>query len=125
LQCGQSLLEFGIILPVAIVVLVGIVEFGRYFMIRQTITNAAREGARVAILPSTQWEYEVREVVTQYVSGAGLNPSNLYVDASGLRGTTGTRTTVTVRYPYDSVMFRFLGRSGPITVQAVCTMVHE
>ena len=46
---GASAVEFAIILPVLLLVLGGIVDFGRYFFFQIQLTNAAREGARVAI----------------------------------------------------------------------------
>jgi len=43
---GQSLVELALILPVFILVLVGILDFGRAFYAYNAISNAAREGAR-------------------------------------------------------------------------------
>lgn len=43
---GQSLVEFGLALPVLILVLVAVVDLGRAFYTYVAITNAAREGAR-------------------------------------------------------------------------------
>ncbi|WP_461048887.1 TadE family protein [Terrabacter koreensis] len=43
-------MEFAIVLPVLFVVIAGIVDFGRYFFAQIEVTNAAREGARVAIV---------------------------------------------------------------------------
>ncbi|HLE18734.1 MAG TPA: TadE family protein [Syntrophales bacterium] len=45
---GQSLVEFAILLPVFLLILVGIAEFGRGWMTKNILTGAAREGARVA-----------------------------------------------------------------------------
>ncbi len=43
---GQSLVELALILPVLILVLLGILDFGRAFYAYNAISNAAREGAR-------------------------------------------------------------------------------
>jgi Flp pilus assembly protein TadG len=46
---GQGLVEFALILPLLLLVLLGIVEFGRIFFIYSNLFNAAREGARFGI----------------------------------------------------------------------------
>lgn len=49
-QRGQSLVEFAIILPVFIMLLVGIFDFGRVVWANDAVATAAREGARFAIV---------------------------------------------------------------------------
>src|SRR4051812_30051407 len=51
-QRGQALIETAMTLPLVLLVSVGIFEFGRAFQTWQVLTNAAREGARVAVLPN-------------------------------------------------------------------------
>ena len=46
---GASAVEAALVLPVVIVFLFGILEYGRYLMTLQTLTNAAREGAHYAL----------------------------------------------------------------------------
>jgi TadE-like protein len=47
---GQALVEFSLVLPVFIFVLLGIFDFGRIVWARNSLENAAREGARYAIV---------------------------------------------------------------------------
>jgi Flp pilus assembly protein TadG len=47
---GQALVEFALVLPIFILVLVAIVDLGRAVFAYNTLTNAAREGARMAIV---------------------------------------------------------------------------
>ena len=49
---GTALLETAMTLPLLLIVSVGIFEFGRAFQTWQVLTNAAREGARFAVMPS-------------------------------------------------------------------------
>src|SRR5512141_472586 len=49
---GTALLETAMTLPLLLLVSVGIFEFGRAYQTWQVLTNAAREGARVAVLPN-------------------------------------------------------------------------
>ncbi len=49
-QKGAELVEMALVLPILLVLLLGIIAFGRAYDIYQTITRAAREGARQAVL---------------------------------------------------------------------------
>lgn len=48
---GNALVEFALVLPVLLLVFAGIVDFGFVFQRYEVLTNAVREGARVAVLP--------------------------------------------------------------------------
>lgn len=122
---GQSILEFSLIAPVALLLIVGTVEFGRFYMIRQAITNAAREGARILVLPSTTSASQVTNVVRSFIQNAGLDGDRATIDMTGLRSSTGTPCTVTVSYPYTSVVLRMIRASSSVTVRSIATMLHE
>ncbi len=49
---GAELFEFAMVAPVLLMLVLGIIWMGRAYNIYQTITRAAREGARYAVLPS-------------------------------------------------------------------------
>lgn len=51
---GQSLVEFALILPLLIVVIMGVLDFGRAIAAYNSISNAARTGMRVAIVDQTE-----------------------------------------------------------------------
>ena len=48
---GVALVEAAMTIPLLLLVSVGIFEFGRAYQTWQVLTNAAREGARIAVLP--------------------------------------------------------------------------
>ena len=50
-QAGAELVEFALALPLLLLVFGGIVDFGLLLQRQQVMTNAAREGARLAVLP--------------------------------------------------------------------------
>ena len=47
---GAAIVEMALVLPIFFGVVLGIVEFGRAMMVSQMVTNAAREGTRLAII---------------------------------------------------------------------------
>ncbi|MEX0710415.1 MAG: TadE family protein [Chloroflexota bacterium] len=47
-QRGQSLVEFALVFPIFILLVFGLIDMGRYAYVNSTISQAAREGARVA-----------------------------------------------------------------------------
>lgn len=102
---GQSLVEMAIVLPVLLALIVGIFEFSRAWNVYQVITNAAREGARVGILPN-KVESDVRNSIDTYLTQAALESSVASVSVTGADQGTGTPTTVQIQYPYE---FAFLG----------------
>jgi len=52
-QAGQSLLEFALVVIFLVLVMVGIIDFARFFFSYGTLANAAREGARYGIIYPT------------------------------------------------------------------------
>jgi Flp pilus assembly protein TadG len=51
---GQALVEFALVMPIFILLLVAIFDLGRAVFAFNTLTNAAREGARMAIVNQYQ-----------------------------------------------------------------------
>ena len=114
---GQSLIEFALVLPMLLVLVFGIVEFGNAWRHYQLITNTAREGARIAVLPSST-EAIVRSVIDDRLNGSGLDAAQATVTLTildfGDPGYSNSADIVTIEYPYN---FVFL---GPI-IDLMCT----
>src|SRR5512135_348766 len=68
---GAAIIETALTLPLLLFIGVAIIEFGRAYETSQVITNAAREGARVAVLPN-QAADAVDSRVRQYLNIGGL-----------------------------------------------------
>lgn len=84
---GLAIVEFAVVLPLLLIFLFGIVEFGWLFMIRQTLLNAAREGCRVAVL-KTATEAEVLTRVREVMEPLGLAEGTVWhVTTSDLSAT--------------------------------------
>ena len=70
-QRGAELIEFALVFPLLLLVLLGIVDFGILFQRYEVLTNATREGARIAILPGYV-EADVQGRVCQYLTSGGV-----------------------------------------------------
>jgi Flp pilus assembly protein TadG len=68
---GQSLVEFAMVLPLLLVVLFAIVDFGRIYQGHVTLTNAVREGARLGAVGGTSAQIAARVEAT----AGGLDPA--------------------------------------------------
>lgn len=139
-DCGSELLELAFALPLLLLVIAGIMDFGFLFQRYEVVTNAAREGARMAVLSgytcNNTTSSDVYSRVQAYLQSSGLSGS-FTVKCSN----TGTETlpsgltvglaTVTVTYP-SSFLFlgpfaKLVGGSGPanLNLTASSTMRIE
>ena len=103
---GASAVEFAIVLPVLFLVIAGIVDFGRYFFTQIQVTNAAREGARVAIISRGPTPDPV-PVITDRVKAALPNQPAASVTISPI-STCATGSTadasVNVQIPFNWIV---------------------
>ena len=106
---GQSMIEFALVLPMLLVLVFGIIEFGNAWRHYQLITNTAREGARIAVLPSSTAAI-VDSVINDRLDRSGLDASKATITKTildfGDSGYSNSSDIVTIEYPYD---FVFLG----------------
>jgi Flp pilus assembly protein TadG len=108
---GTAILETALTLPLLLLVSVGIFEFGRAYQTWQVLTNAAREGARIAVLPN-QVAGAVEARVRQYlVSGQLSNAAaaTVVVDPNAvvnIGAGTATASLVTVNYPFQFIVLQ-------------------
>jgi Flp pilus assembly protein TadG len=86
-ETGAELVEFALVLPIVLLVFGGIVDFGLLLQRQQVVTNAAREGARLAVLPGYTTT-DVQSRVTQFVR-EGINST------AAAPSTTVTMVTLT------------------------------
>jgi len=68
---GAVLIEFVLVLPLLLLLLVGMFDLGFAFQQYQAVTNAAREGARMAVLPGYS-PGDVEDRVRAYLTASGV-----------------------------------------------------
>lgn len=131
---GAELVEFALTFPLLLLVILGIIDFGLLLHRVQVLTNAAREGARIAVLPGYT-AANVEERVNQYLLAAGLPGSATTVvgatETPNIGGTTCIEVipvTVTYTHTYTFVggIAGFFGSSlGTKTLNMTAKMRKE
>lgn len=127
---GVAAVEFAIVLPVLIVLIFGIVEFGLLLYNRQVITNASREGCRAGIVQRTpkRTADEIEAIVNNYSASNLITfapASDPVTTVTGAGGSFSEPLTVRVEYTYTFLILpNFVsGLLGGISAETV--MLHE
>jgi hypothetical protein len=119
---GQDLVEYALILPVLLLLLLGIMEFGYAVMSYDSISNAAREGARYGIIrpgDTSGVEAAARRLTT------GLNQTTLQV-AQSFPGPNLIRVQVTYDHTLiTGVIIGAVGGNPTLHLSAAATMMIE
>ncbi len=123
---GASAVEFAIVAPIFFMVVLGIIEFGRMAMVQQMLTNAAREGCRIAVLDGATTA-SVRTKVNQYLTSGRITGATITVTPNPPSTATFNQSvTVAVSIPFNRVSWLrapfFLGGR---TLQAQAIMRRE
>ncbi len=121
---GQALVEFALIIPMLLLLLFGIIEFGRIFGAELTVNNGAREGARLGAIGASD-----SAIITRVTNSSGMLDSSLVavtitpVESSRVRGGD---IQVNVSYPVMVVapfISTLIGET--VIVDSTCVMRVE
>lgn len=101
-QKGQSLVEFAIILPIILLLLMGIAQFGMLLNSYLTLQNTTREGARLAIVGGS--DIEINTLITSI--SPNLTPADLTVNITPTETSrsSGDNIVVNVSYNYHMTL---------------------
>ena len=134
-RTGTTIVEAAFVLPLLLLIVLGVIEYGWLFFNVQQITNAARQGARVAILPDVS-EAQAQAVITELLQRAGLDRFSPTVevgpdpDGIAIPGYP-TRPAVRVRVTVPTADLRIVNMNAfcpglePETIGATVTMARE
>jgi Flp pilus assembly protein TadG len=128
---GAAAVEFALLLPVLLLIVFGIIDFGRALNAQITLTQAAREGARLDALGQTTAAVQSRTIGA--ATGLSLSPANVTVTTCPKGAGQGVNATVQASYTFSFVtpigaIAGFFGGSGlgsPITLTAKGVMPCE
>jgi Flp pilus assembly protein TadG len=125
---GQGLAEIALVLPVFLLLLMAIFDFGRAIYAYNTIGNASRAAARLAIVSQDTTAIETRAME----QAIGLNPDEVTVDTSALLDNCATDppkigcvVTVTVEYDWTPITPIIGTVVGPIPLSSTTSMPLE
>jgi len=117
---GQSLVELALCLPLLVLILLGVLDFGRVFNAYIVITNAARNGAYYGSMHSLDTNCITQRVIDEAAgSGVTLSSDNVSVSSSG---EVGTPISVTVSYDFPLLSSYVLG-TGVLHLRSSIEMV--
>lgn len=100
---GAAAVEMAICTPLLFLLAFGMLDAGRAIMVEHLLTNAARDGARSAILEGTS-AAEIRDDLVEYLAMSSVADATVAISPADLStADIGDPVSVTCRVPYDSV----------------------
>ena len=120
---GQAMVEFALVLPILLCLLCGILDFGWLYYNQITLNNAAREGARYAVIhydPSGDWKNEAELRMTDSMEGV-RSATAIVSDPVGQQ----IRASVTADTPILTAFTSTILGKRSILLHADCTMRLE
>ena len=121
---GQGLVEFALVVPLLLLLVIGIAEFGRAWMTRNILTGAAREAVRIAVISPPVGGVALGTARGQTIlDSANLTGASIAVDDPGV--SYGV-VTATASFDFQSAVLGFIpGLSGTIPLVSQTTMRRE
>ncbi len=135
---GAAVVELAIVAPILLMIVFGVVEFGRAMMVSHVLTTVARNGARKAILDdatnanvSDLVKNRCSEMLNVDSASVGVTisiepgPENADPGNSLNNSNRGDQCTVTVTLPFNEVTLIPAAYLSGSIFSAECTMEHE
>jgi len=121
-ESGQTIVEFALILPVLLLIVLGMIDFGFIMHSYIVVTQAAREGARAATFGDT--DAQISAAVEATAASLNTDQLSLTIAPSGAR-VTGEPATVAVTYHHNTITPVIHQIWPTIPVKATVTMRVE
>jgi len=123
-QRGQALVETALILPILLILLFGITDFGRIFHVYLTLDHAGREAARVATVGSE--DAIIKSKIQDATSGLNNDKLETTILPIGkINRNSGSDVTITLKYPVDFLTPIIGQLIGPFTIENKTVMRVE
>ena len=122
---GQSLVEFGLSLPLILLAIFLFLDLGRAVYYYSAVTNAVREGARYSIIHRKDADYETQliSIVSNYSVAVSIDPATInYLDA----GEDQEFIVISASYEFNPItplLAQVLGEGNTITIHSSSTML--
>ena len=123
-------MEFAVVLPLLLVMLLGIIEMGRAMMVGEVTAASARLGARAAVI-SGATNAQVVGKITAYLQAGGIKNATTVISVNGAAGadlstaSAGDAIQVTVQAPMNSNAWAVNSYFNSKSISGVATFVKE
>ena len=133
---GAALIEAAITIPIILLIAVGIFEFGRAYQTWQVLTNAAREGARAAVITGST-DTDVTNRVRNYMKAGALGnygTAGITIKRDVVLTGADTASQIQIDYPFQFMVLNPVVRliapsdrktGAPITMKSSVVMRNE
>jgi Flp pilus assembly protein TadG len=126
-RSGIAAVEMALLLPLLLILLFGMIEYGSLFWRSQQVASAARNGARRGVLAGAT-STDVTTAVDQVMVASGMGSTNYTVTLTPANPTTlaqGAPFTVEVTVPYVDIQLTGFPVPTPTQVVRSVTMAKE
>ncbi|OCA87516.1 hypothetical protein A8F94_06510 [Bacillus sp. FJAT-27225] len=120
---GQSMVETALILPIVLMLLFGIVDFGRIFHAYLTLDHAGREAARLASIQKSNDDITAK--INSSIAGLESSRLTITISPNETARTSGTDATVTLVYNIDFITPLVASLASPLTLTDTTVMRVE
>ncbi len=107
------MVEFALVIPILILLLFAILDFGRVFHAYLAIDHAGREAARAASIG--QDDSTIRSTAVLKASSISLAETQVAISPGGVKS-SGSQVTITITYPISFLTPVISNITGPITL---------
>jgi Flp pilus assembly protein TadG len=112
---GQTMTEFALVLPILLVLLFGIMQFGVIFNNYVALTDAARAASRKGAVSRSASDPQGDCEATGYAAGTNLaEPHVKFILTSDSTWAIGSDVTVVATYPYNIKLLNWVVASGTL-----------
>jgi Flp pilus assembly protein TadG len=119
---GQSIIEFALLLPILLLVVFGITEFGRAIMTKDVLHTASREGARLAAVSSVGDSLSVKARVVEVLQAASIKNYQIFITTDLGAKTVEVEVTTDFEVLSRGVLDPFI---GTFTLRGKTVMRYE
>ncbi len=130
-QAGTSVVEMTLVLPLLLLLVFAIGDFGIAYTRWNSLTNAVRDGARVGVVFQTACDAAaltttIENTVSTFAASSGLDGPSIVTTVTNPCAGTGTQLTVYATTPYDYIgMSALAGFAPTINLEARTVMRNE
>lgn len=121
---AAAMVEFAIVASLLLVLVFGMVDYGRYFLVRTNLTNAVRDGARyAAAIPTASLDtVTVRTYTRSMIAGSSAKQALGTLSTTTVNQVIGIDTLryvrVSLSYPFDPATFLVIKSAKTISASA-------